>query len=704
MLLQYPKLDKELREVLQKAGFQAIKSYFSALVPLKHTLAKQEAKEFIAAVAYAKQRHANQPCDKVMPKTEAENFSPVKDALLKEVQWMTLSQQIKPEYQAWYKTQRQQLNDKTWWKSLEAKTKGSEFIYSTWEAQDKYKYYRSGSVGFVYNTVLPVFTHWLKLARTELKLQGDKLTALQKNDYKKFLNTLANFIDNHKKALRVSMLERLTAGANQQDIRFDDVTVATLGKLEAIGAMETTEKPALPLRGMTPSTFLAFIQILQQEGSAEERQALNALPYFKLTAAVTSCAFAVLSGRKSMTLTYLVPTACADFIPKRPPFYLKLPRFLQRLFAGIKLRYEFFQHQTAQYLLAAHTTLKKLAIPESLLLADLNQLPLLHDAHYFETIVHQELQRQENQLKNLSRVLYQKERAMLRHYHQHLKKVGATLMFKKVDLLEAIVHQYAKRDTNLKTQEKVNLRALLEEIKADQKRWGLHFKFLHLETLCHMNLLLDKQVPPLTQRENNLIQAQAALAPMLAKTLPETFEQEIIKNPFMLTVDALPRHAQALQAVFTTLTVSQKSVMAIKTLNSQVYHYIYRCVDALIELGSKENWLANAQKINLILTLLKTLSHDNKALQDVVANLAKAHSEIENFDWEVIVDFKLNPEKNALEVFLNKRQSLPITEAELALHNVQKITDDKLCADVVNDADENHVNAKSTSFSMTHPF
>ena len=554
MLLPYPKLDKELREVLQKAGFHAIKSYFSTLVPLKHTLAKQEAKEFIAAVASAKQGHANQPCDKGTSKTETKNLaSVVKDALLKEVQWMTLRQQIKPDYQAWYKTQRQQLNDKTWWKSLAAKTKESEPIYSAWKAQDKYKYYQSHSLGFIYSTVIPVFTHWLKLARAELKLKAHKLAVTQKNDYKKFLKALANFIEDHKKALRISMLARLTAGANRQDIRFDDVTVATLNQLEDIGAMEKTEKPSMPLRGMTPTTFFEFMRILQQEGSGQERHALNALPYFKHTQAVTYRTFTVVSGKKPITLHYLVPTACAEFIAKRPPFYLKLPRFLHRFFAGIKFRYEFFQHETAQYLLAAHTTLDTLAIPESITLANLDQLPLLHDARYFETLVIQEQQRQAEWLKKLSGVLYTKERAMLRHYYQHLKKVGATLMFKKVDLLEAIIQQYEKRDTNLSREEKVNLRALLDEIKADQQQWGLHFKFLHLETLCHLKLLLDKQVPPLTYKENNSIQAQATLTRALEKTLPEKFEAEILKNPLALTMDALKQHRQALDEAFTYL-------------------------------------------------------------------------------------------------------------------------------------------------------
>ena len=690
MLLPYPKLDKALREVLQKTGFHAIKSYFSTLVPLKQTLAKQEAKEFIAAVASAKQGHANPSCDKGTPKTQAKNLAPVKDALLKQMQWMTLRQQIKPDYQAWYQTQRQQLNDKTWWKSLAAKTKESEPISSAWKAQDKYKYYQSHSLGFIYSTVIPVFTHWLKLARAELKLQAHKLTVTQKNDYRKFLNALANFIEDHKKALRISMLARLTAGVNRQDIRFDDVTVATLSQLEDIGAMEKTEKPHMPLRGMTPPIFFEFMRILQQEGSGQERQALNALPYFKHTQAVTYRTFAVVSGKKPMTLHYFVPTACADFMPRTPPFYLKLPRFLHRFFAGIKFRYEFFQHETAQYLLAAHTTLETLAIPKSITLANLHQLPLLHDAHYFETLVIQEQQRQAGWLKKLSGVLYQKERNLLLRYNQYLKNVGATLMFKKVDLLEAIIQQYEKRDTNLSPEEKVNLRALLDEIKADQQQWGLHFKFLHLETLCHLKLLLDKQVPTLTDKENNPIQAQATLTQALEKTLPEKFEAEILKNPLALTMDALKQHRQALDEAFTYLIVSHKSVMAVNTLNRQVYQYIYRCINALIELGSKENWLANAEKITLILTLLKTLSHANKALEDVIANIEKAHTEIPNFDWEVIVDFKLNPEKKALETFLNKRQSLPITEAELALHTVYKIAEDKLFQAVLN-PDENQV-------------
>ena len=127
-------------------------------------------------------------------------------------------------------------------------------------------------------------------------------------------------------------------------------------------------------------------------------------------------------------------------------------------------------------------------------------------------------------------------------------------------------------------------------------------------------------------------------------------------------------------------------------------------MNALIELKSKENWLANAEKITLMLALLKTLSHDHKTLQEVVMNLAKAHTEIQAFDWAVMVDFKLKPEKKVLETFLNKRQSLPITEAELALYTVQKVTENKPVVDVVNDTSESHLKAKEKSFSITNPF
>lgn len=665
MIFASPQKPKALFKILLELKFKAVKNkYLSKLNKLEYALTAQAVKEtfVISPSSHHTSLH------------EINNYSRL-SALQHEVLFY-LKQQIQTNYQTWYKTQRQQLNNETWWNELKIKNDVIEKIHQAWKAQYRYKYYRSESLVFIYQQVIPAYANWIEFAKTELNLKRHKLSQAQLTQYAAYLNSLITFLEQHKNAIRISMLARLRAANKEQDIRFDDLTVATIKNLQHLQAIPEQEITHLPQRGITPKVFYSFLYILQKEATEDQTKELLSLPYFNLKTNVALESHRLQIRKNQEGVGYFIPITCAALIPTKLPFYLKLPEFLHGFFTGRKIRHEFFQNAEAQYLLLANSTIDNLKVTETITLTTLHHLPFLHTIHNFEILLLAEQRRKDTLTKKTSNIFHKKARQVLINYGQRLQHIGITLTNKKVELLQKIIVQYETRDTNLNVQEKLSLRALLTEIQEDKNKWGADFNFMHLEAQCYMKLLIDKRIPVPNANITNAAQTLPHLDTTDKEKLLQRFDIAINKQPLLLEQIDLAAHLKEVKLCFTLITDANKLKFSAKKLRIQLHQYTLKFIESICALDSKEAFTTSMERIKLIIDLLKTLNQDNQIFQnEIIKDLDSSINESNHLSWKELVEQRFNYLKLPLSDFLKHYSSTSIPQDAWDVAKTEQATD-----------------------------
>ena len=639
MTISFPTLDKSLLVELRAIGFEAInQESLSTVNRLLHKLITQKLREFLIANSTSKSNIA----DKESELSKFENDLTLGDL-------SSYREQIKPEFQKWYQIKRQQLNSVCRSILVTAKdAKEIEAVYKNWHGQAYYKFYRSKSLLFIYQKIMSTLKDWLDYAYLEFEMKHHLLNTRAKI-YLNYLNQVKKFIDDHTKAIRTSMLTRLESGTANNDISFDDVTVATITKLESLGALSKTELPVFSQQGMTPKTFGNFIKILQENGIENERQALKKLCWFKTTETVTYQPFVVISNRSKKNQYYLVPTICIDTLPKKLPFYLKLPKLFHNLFKGIKLRYEYFQNDNTQYLLAAQTTINKLTVPQNIDLLNLHKNPFIHDIHYFESLLLKEQERKNLAMRKISGRYYKKEQKLHSNYQQYLQIIGKTLLNKKVDLLEAIVHRYENSHVVLSSDQKTSLCLLLEEIQNGQMQWGPTDRFMNLQTRCQHYLLIHRESQATVVEKTTDIQAQPILVATDERPFIKKFNQGIYNAPLPLEQANIPNYLQELEGRLNLIKASKSIAINDKSLKIRLYKYTLNFINIIFSLGSKTDLINNLEHIKMINATLRLLGQSDQVyIKNVIEKLTCAINDIDSLSWTEIVDIKLKEIKTNL--------------------------------------------------------
>ena len=665
MTINSPKKPKALFKTLLELNFKAVKNkYLSKVNKLEYALIAQAAKETFV-ISPTSHNISSQEAD------DNSRFSTLQREAL-----FFLRQQIQANYQTWYKTQRQQLNNEIWWNELPVKNDATKKIHQEWQAQHRYKYYRSESLIFIYQQIIPAYANWIDFAKAELNLKRHQLLSSHLTQYETYLNSLEIFLELHKNAIRVSMLARLQAANSEQDIRFDDLTVATIKNLQRLQALPEQEITHLPQHGITPKVFYGFLSILQKESTEAQSKELLTLPYFNLKTTGVSKFTDLQIRNNQQGVGYFIPITCTNLISTKLPFYLNLPKFLHRFFTGRKIRYEFFQNAEAQYLLAANSTIDNLKITKAINLATLHHTPLLHTIHYFEILLLAEQRRKDTLMKQTSSIYHKKARQVLINYEKRLQHIGITLTNKKVELVKKIILQYESHDKNLNLQEKLSLRALLTETQEDKNKWGVDFNFMHLEAQCYMKLLLDKRMPV---SDTNLTKSSQTLTPLNTANkehLLERFNEELNKQPLLLDKTALTTHIKAIKICFAQITDPNKLESTAKRLKVKLHQYALKFVESLCDLGSKEVFNSSIKCIELVIDLLKTLNQEYRIFQaEIIKDLEFGINESNYLSWEALINRRFNDIKLSLSNFLKQYASTPIPQADWDAINLQQSLD-----------------------------
>lgn len=656
--MHFPRLNQTHLQELRKRGFEAIGSRnLAKITTVRYALSSQVAKEFVAM---------NRPLKKEENTSSTHKIKKAIEQIVKD-DFFQVKQQIKPDYQAWYKALRNDLDQNEFWNALSSKSEEKETIRLEWQKQDKYKFYRSEALIFIHTSILPVLINWLKYARREYNYFKRNLTSELAKGYGDYLNHVQEFINYHKNALHTSMLARLEATVAENDIRFDDVTVSTLHKLEERGIIKQTQTPDYPLRGMTPNTYHRFNFILQTQGTHQERIRLRAMADHHKKS-IVSKTFEIKVDKKIHKINYLVPLESANYVATKLPFYLKLPRFLQGFFIGQKIRHEFFQNENAQYLLAAHSTIEGLTLPEDISLENVLQCKLLRDGRYFDMLITCEHERYARAMKDLSSPIFRNERRLLIGYEHQLKSSSETLIHKRLDLLEKIIHRIEQREEILTSEQQNNLTCLLSELKNRAEQTGLHIRYTHLEARCEQAVFALTERVKIREAQENRSSAISLF------NRRRNIENEIQKNPFLLEDNAFTRHIEILGRAFNKLAGADSDTTQGHSISYlDVYRYVHRIFTVLCSLETKDEFNACHQRLTTLVALLKRITTVSKTLQSVITVIEKAITSQQHFDWEVLVDYTLAPEKDALERFIQNQSNNNVSNNIKVWETVERV-------------------------------
>ena len=279
------------------------------------------------------------------------------------IHWARLTQR---PYREWQAQQITRFNDPLWWHQqlesvktlpVEAQPNASNVLVALqkkWLLQRAYAHYSTLDVLHVYETVMPVFSEWLHYAKTELKKQGDQLNPALKSDYQRYLTWFENALREEKSVLRGCLHERLAVGLKKGYGAWDNVIEGMRAELKAIDLLPREPKleKALAYGHLTPEAFVSIRQILEKDGSTQEKRALQALAYDRLS--FDNRLYFVQHNTQNLTPISL---SRSQTMSMKSTLYPYLPRFLQWLFWDEEVRAHFFEHPHCQFLLAQETAL-----------------------------------------------------------------------------------------------------------------------------------------------------------------------------------------------------------------------------------------------------------------------------------------------------------------------------------------------------------
>lgn len=395
---------------------------------------------------------------------------------------------LHPLQEKWQQLHINFFNDPLWWSQSAEKIKSlplrqqqkAEAVLSqlqqTWYREGYYAHYSTLSLLSLYESVLPVFSTWLYDAKTELKKHCHEVLPHLLHAYQHYLAWFEQALLAEKATLRTCLQGRLRVGLSAGNGRWDNLILAMCGQLQALAILPKPPPFTTDFADghLTPKAFVRIRQIIEADGTDAEKKAFYALDYhrhFDCTDLVTPAYYRFNDEGTS----YLIPPSLTNIIPLKPPFYKRLPTFLQGLFWGEQVSSAFFQHPHCQFLLAQEVAfLHKVPDTTHLCLANLRHHPTWQQNHRCVQTVLSEYQRAEKWLtyRPVLAFLFPTAIRLLQQYQQSLKHSAHQWIKKQGRMLKQVME--AQEDHPLlEAAEKAILTDVFDQLCVIQKTWDL---------------------------------------------------------------------------------------------------------------------------------------------------------------------------------------------------------------------------------------
>ncbi len=499
-----------LLKQLYSAGIQAVSEKNWAT--LKSTAALMEQPSFAILQVH---KHIAE-LKKQLPNQSAEfNAQPYHEI----IHWARLTQ---PAYRKWQAQQIEWFNDPLWWHHhleqikklpLDQQQQVHQVLHElqkTWIWQNAYAHYSTIDIIHVYETVIPVFSEWLHYAKTELKERNNTLTPRLKRFYQNYLTWFEGALAEEKALLRTCMRERLVVGIKKGYGVWDNVIAGIRDELKMMGILPKEPKldKALAYGHLTPQAFVTIRKIIEQEGNPAEKNALYALTGDYPNAFDKSPTFYQHYRIDSQGCCYFIPPARSDMIPMKPPFYLKLPRFLQQLFWGDVLIYTFFQQANCQFLLAQNRALLKTPLDTlSVAVEQLLDHPAWKQSRLCLQLCRMEYERTTQWLKHILLFFFPSVKTLLEGYQADLKANAENWANQQLLILKEKIKN--TQSQSLTSEQKNTINTAFLQLEQVHHQWDFSATFLS-------QLTDAKQA----YTDDNLIQEMVASMATVTMTTP----------------------------------------------------------------------------------------------------------------------------------------------------------------------------------------
>lgn len=380
-----------------------------------------------------------------------------------------------------------------------------------WVREGRYARYSTVDLLFIYEEVLPLFANWLHYAQKELAIKGYRLKPALKLTYTAYLDGLLKELKMEEKTIRASLLSRITAFSEEGAFNPVFAFISRLQRFVTKMPNEFVETASIAPEPLTPRQFNQVRQIIERDGQAEEKGALYALPYYEGLSDFDAQQEIQLTKntayRKAQTgRFYRLPAVVQSEIPFSPPFYfLWLPQFLWVLFKDAQIRYQFFQHETCQFLvMVTGERLGKDPLPVDTSIVNLPTTPLWQASVDRLGYLAREEQRTQTAIASLSTFFHQRTQHLLNTYQNWLQQEATQTLSHQIQQLTT----YLERRANVQplTQaDRLQLKACISTFKIQNRQWrsGLGLALLILRTHLLEMPELAENLPSFVQKSSD---------------------------------------------------------------------------------------------------------------------------------------------------------------------------------------------------------
>ena len=366
-------------------------------------------------------------------------------------------------------------------------------LHREWLKEIRYAGYSSQGLLWVYDTVFPVFKNWLEYANQEFVLKQKNMSAVLGWRYQGLLHQLNLELQREKQAIREALYQRLRMGFRFHKLGVEYWTLGFIAQINAIKGNNMDEKSDKTkdeklkvVPEMTATTFQQATNMIENEGNSEEQEAL----FRKL-----SNKDEFVERKDHVGKTYWIPKLLTDRISENPPFYLKLPVFLQFLFWADALFYYFFKAAEAQAIFyKKHNFFPfdqwKIAPQKSIetVFSERGK----NDFSVFLRELEAEKVRTQIALSKLSPFFHYFHYKAIKCYERWLYDSAKEVLQRYFKEFGAYLEEHAKRQVTVTDTDQQHLEGILDELKAQNQQWrtpvSLELASLRLQAVnLHIN-------------------------------------------------------------------------------------------------------------------------------------------------------------------------------------------------------------------------
>ena len=566
-----------------------------------------------------------------------------------------------------------------------------ESLANEWQCHGRYAYFTTLDLIYVYQEALAALYNWLKFAKLELIKKKKKVPDNIKNAYMAFLNEFEGDLSKEKLAIREALLFRLEIGAKSGELAFDDVAQATAIKLQSMNVLPKSIKPKAygVLRTTSANELKEIRKIFQTDGDHGQRLRLEKILYD------TKDGIRFIHRTTENGHTFSIPHTYASYVPKTPPFYTKLPKWMHGLFLDAKIRYELLQNEQGQYLLLNHLKVANLTEEE---IASPLAIQASSIWQHLETtlgILLKEKERAKQEEKGLSRLFHKKAKELIFAYTNYLNNIGRTIIQKQAQILNNVITAINARLNNqpLSAEEINELQAISKQFEKICKDY---FCIDHESTsvLMRLTLLLSPHQTMLAddttyEQASNVVRKLAtgqkitdkdrvvvehAKSTLPAKSdlynasqisfvqkqrvaernIPELLLKELKAEPLKLDFHQLVEHLEKIKDY--AEIVKDKQLMPIHELQEALYHYVHQVLFAIYSIKKGADYTKITGKLRYITDKLKLIAQGDEALCGSIKKIADLENQSKIFDWAEVINIYVEPLVKAITTHHSNNQ------------------------------------------------